>query len=130
MHIAHFVRFGLVVALFLFVSCSGQKTEPLHLDISIRNDTQIALDWMKIEWDGPYIPGGILAPGVSTTAIGVELPKSDVATLSFVEDVGRQPHSIRLDVSHLKRLHSGRHEAVLSVVSLTEAKLLIDGEDK
>src|SRR5258706_11445264 len=98
MRTSHFIQFGLITTLFMLVSCGGRKTEPLHLNLSVRNNTKMALDRMKVEWDGPYIPGGIMPPGKSSTAVGVEIPKSDSATLSFVEEDSRKSHSIRLDV--------------------------------
>ena len=116
-----------MLATCLLTSCSSPR-ETLHLDISLRNDTSIPLNWVEIKWDGPYIPGGILSPGVSSTSVGVVPPKSDVAKITFVEDVSRKPHSVDLDVSRLKTLHSGKYDAVLSITSLDTAKLILNHE--
>ena len=120
----------IAVSISLLVSCSVHQREPVVLDIALQNATSIDLDWMKVDWDGPYVPGGIVPRGKSKTTLGAEPPKSDSATITFVEDVGRQPHTIKLDVSRLKTLRSGHYRVTLSVSSLTEAKLVVDEHTK
>jgi hypothetical protein len=69
-----------------------------------------------------------MPPGSEKMADDVQPPKSDLVTISFVESTNRQPHTIKLDVSRIKSLRSGRHFAVLAVTSLDEAKLYINAE--
>jgi len=117
----------LLVASCLWTSCSSPR-ETLHLNVSLRNDTTIPLDWVKLQWDGPFVPGGILSPGTEKTSVGVLAPKSDFATISFVEDSSRKPHKITLDVSPLKALHAGKYDAVIAITALDRASLSVSAE--
>ena len=118
------------VLLAVFVSCDHRTTVSTSLDISVRNDTTNALDWVELVWDGPSVVGGILSPGISKTTMDIGIPKSDTASLEFVTKTNRQPHKIAIDVSALKRLSSGRHDVVISIRSVNEAALLIDAKDQ
>jgi hypothetical protein len=122
------MRAFVFLIIWLLVSCSGSRHERLQLSISLRNDTAVSLDWMEIQWDGPDVPGGIMSPGNEKMADDVQPPKSDVATISFVEKASRKPHTIKLDVSRIKALRSGKHHVVLAVTSLNEAKLFINAQ--
>ena len=128
MRISVFVIVWLLAISVTLVSCSGGKHERLQLSISLRNDTTVSLDGMEIEWDGPDVPGGIMSPGNEKMADDVQPPKSDVATISFVEKASRKPHAIKLDVSSIKTLRSGTHYVVLAVTSLDEAKVFINAQ--
>jgi hypothetical protein len=122
------MRAFVFLIIWLLVSCSGSRHERLQLSISLRNDTAVSLDWLEIQWDGPDVPGGIMSPGNEKMADDVQPPKSDVATISFVEKASRKPHTIKLDVSRIKALRSGKHDVVLAVTSLNEAKLFINAQ--
>ena len=128
MRVSVFLISWLLVSSVTLVSCSGGKHERLQLSISLRNDTVVSLDWMEIKWDGPDVPGGIMSPGNEKMADDVQPPKSDVATISFVEQTSRKPHTIKLDVSRIKALRSGEHYVVLAVTSLDEAKVFINAQ--
>ena len=117
----------LLASLSVLVSC-GSHHDTLRLDISLRNDTATPLDWVELKWDGPYVPGGILSPGIVSTSVDVSPPKSDVATITFVEKTSRKQHKITLDVSGFKSLHSGKYDAVLAITSLDGANLIIHAE--
>ena len=122
---------GLLWALVVLCSsCGAPPKARTSLDISLRNDTGVALDWVKLAWDGPYVPGGILSPAVSKTAVGCPPPSSETAEVSFVEDQGRKPHSIKLNVAALKELPAGKHGVVISITSLDRARVFVDGQPK
>jgi hypothetical protein len=69
------------------------------------------------------VPGGILSPTVSSTALDCPAPSSDTAKVNFVEKESRKPHSIELNVARLKALSAGKHEVVLSITALTGHRL-------
>jgi hypothetical protein len=112
----------------LSTSCGASPKSQLSLNISLRNDTAVALDWVELAWDGPFVPGGILSPTVSSTAVDCPPPTSDTAEVNFVEGQGRKPHSIKLNVAALKGLPAGKHAVVFSIISLEQARVLIDGQ--
>ena len=128
MRVSVFLIIWLLASSVALVSCGGRKHERLQLSISLRNDTAVPLDWMEIQWDGPDVPGGVMSPGNEKMASDVQPPKSDVATISFVEKTSRKPHAIKVDVSGIKALRSGEHYVVLAVTSLDEAKVFINAQ--
>jgi hypothetical protein len=128
MRVSVLLTIWFLVSSVTLLSCNGGKSDSLKLSISLRNDTAVSLDWMEIKWDGPYVPGGIMRPGKESMASNVQAPKSDVATISFVEESSRKPHTIKLDVSRIKALSSGTHYVVLAVTALDEAKVFINAQ--
>ena len=128
MRICSVLSICLLLSSIALVSCGGPNRPVLELSISLRNDTPLALDHMEIEWDGPDVPGGIMPAGNEKMAMDVLPPRSDVATITFVETVTRQPHSIRVDVSRIRALRSGEHYAVIAVTSLDEAKVFVNAQ--
>ncbi len=123
------VGFMLAIGL-LCASCSGRSKAQASLNISLRNDTAVALDWVELVWDGPQVPGGILSPGISSTALDCPAPSSDTAKVKFVEKESRKPHSIELNVAVLKALSAGKHEVVLSITALEQGRVIVDGQPK
>ena len=109
-------------------SCSHQESHNVSLDLSVSNAMTSAY-WV---WsDTSVCSAGILSPGVSSTDLDIPPPNIDTVILDLVADTNRQHHAtIKVDVSPLRRLSSGRHEAVISLVSESQAKLYIDGHEQ
>lgn len=69
------------------------------VNVSLLNASTNALDWVQLKWQGPDVPGGILSPGISATALGVEWPNSPSAKLSFVDDKTRKRYNIAVPLT-------------------------------
>jgi hypothetical protein len=95
------------------------------MDISSKNETPLVVNRVEVNWDGPWVPGGILPPGISKTTLDVRPPRSDVAVITFIEEISRKPHTNRLDVSRLKRLAGGFYDVTLAIVSMDSVELRI-----
>jgi hypothetical protein len=110
-------------------SCSGPM-EPQSLDISVHNETPLSFDEVKLQWGThlAWVSGSTLSPSNFMTILGdCERPPSDTAEVHFVEQNGRRPHSIKLNVSALKAFPIGKHEVVISITGVDQGRLDIDG---
>jgi hypothetical protein len=114
-----------LITIALMASCGGPSRSNVSLDISVKNETSLSLDQVEVEWDGPSLVGGILSAGIEKTTLDVSPPGSDVAVLTFVEAIGRKPHTNRLDVSRLKRLSPGLYDVTIAIVSLDSLELRV-----
>jgi hypothetical protein len=56
-----------------------------------------------------------------------ERPSRDTAEVSFVERKSGQPHSVKVNVAALKALPGGKHEVVICITSLDQARVAVDG---
>ena len=69
--------------------------------------------------------GGILSAGVEKTTLDVSPPRSEVAVVTFVEEIGGKPHTNRLDVSQLRRLSPGLYDVAIAIASLDSLELRV-----
>jgi hypothetical protein len=96
------IKFGylfpaIISLLFVSIGCNrvGRTgTQPATVDLSLKNNSNKDLDWVELQWSGPDVPGGILSPGISKTAIGVQWPYLPAAKLTFIDGKTRQPYTI------------------------------------
>jgi hypothetical protein len=129
----------LAVLVAVIVSCSIAPRRPT-VDIKISNDSTNDLNWVRVCWDDEKQTAGILSAGdwkVSLDTRLPEAPKSDTAFVEFVDDKdgwkydGGTPNSERkhyripVDVSALKRLAPADYVVIFSILSLTEAKVVV-----
>jgi hypothetical protein len=109
-------------------SCSVRGDRGVSLNVSVHNATTTAY-WVASGSEALSV--GILSPGSSATEVGIPPPNIDTVTLDLTVETNRQHHTqIKLDVSTLKRLSPGHHNVTISIVSESQAKLLIDGLEK
>ena len=109
-------------------SCSPRENPGVSLDLSVSNATTTTY-WVDSET--PAVSVGILSPGISKTMLDIAPPKIDAVTLELSADTNRSHRStITVDISALRSLSPGRHDATISIVSESQAKLLIDGHEK
>ena len=111
---------------FLCNGCAGKnENKPIvnYLSISISNDGKNDLDWVKLDWDGPYVPGGVLLKGISKTAVDVVLPEGDAARLSFVDDKSRKPYEIDFSLEPLKENPENIKEVVIRILDYDKVRL-------
>jgi hypothetical protein len=72
----------------------------ITVNISLKNSSTNALDWVELQWKGPDVPGGVLPPGISATAIGVPWPNVPNAQLTFIDKILRTPYTIDLSLTN------------------------------
>ena len=124
----HFLFLAALVIVISGASCSHRESSSVSLDVSVSNATTTAY-WVVLDWAA--VPVGILSSGFSKTAKDVKPPTKDTVTLDMTADTNRQHHAtIKKDVSALRQLSSGHHDVTILIVSETEAKLLVDGNEK
>ena len=114
-----------LISIALMASCGGSSRSNVSLDISVKNETSLSLNSVEVAWDGPSLVGGILSAGVEKTILDVSPPRSEVAVLTFVEEIGGKPHTNRLDVSQLGRLLPGIYDVTIAIVSLDSLELRV-----
>jgi len=94
------MRFLIVVrGRMAFGGCDKAPPRNQVVNITLRNSSSNALDWVKLDWKGPYVPGGILSPGISKTAVSVEWPNLSSAKITFVDDTTRKLYSVEVSLS-------------------------------
>lgn len=121
-------NFAALIMVVCVTSCSPRGNPRVSLDLSVNNATTTAY-WVDSETSAVSV--GILPPGISKTMLDIAPPKMDAVTLELLVDTNRNHRStIKVDISALRSLSPGRHDAIISIVSESQAKLLIDGHEK
>jgi hypothetical protein len=122
---------GFMWAVILFcISCSGPAKPKASLDISVRNDTAMVFDEVKLQYETSlaWVSDASLSPSNFMTILGdCERPSKDTAEVRFVEHKGGQPHSIKVNVAALKALPAGKHEVVICITASDQARVVVDG---
>jgi hypothetical protein len=121
---------GLTLAVILFcISCYDPTKPYASLDISVRNDTAMVFDDVKLQYGShlAWVSDPSLSPSNFMTILGdCERPSKDTAEVRFVEHSSRQPHSVTVSVVPLKTLRA-KHEVVIRITALGQARLDVDG---
>ncbi len=137
------------VAVVLATSCSMGRRQPI-VDVTVQNNTTNQLGWAEVNWgEGSSISVGVFAPHTGKTYYDTSFPKSvktNIATIEFVDEEDARLHigsederlalrkqSIRrvpVDVSPLRRLAPGHYHVTVSLLSLTNAELVIQTKPK
>jgi hypothetical protein len=79
------------------------------VDIILANASTNALVGAEIIWNGPYVPGGILSPGISSTAVSVKWPNLPNAKIIFIDRQTRKPYNIEISFASInERILSGK----------------------
>lgn len=93
----------LAIALLHLLGCSEQNTPDPVVNISLENKSPRALDWVRLEWEGPDVPGGVLSVGVSKTSVGVDWPNLESATITFVDEESRTRYTIAVTLAQVNQ---------------------------
>src|SRR5438045_3685617 len=92
------MRLIMFVCLMALAGC-GTRTNKMVVDLTLKNDSTNALDWVTLDWKGPYVPGGIIIPGAFTSSLNVTWPRLPGAKLTFVDDKTRKPYALAVSFS-------------------------------
>ncbi len=114
-----------------FIGCLGDKEDSSPMiDITIRNSSSQDVDWVKLTWEGPHVPGGIIPAGKGSTTAGHVPPGTTTATIEFVDKDTREPfsHEISLAELHAKQPNSVR-QIIFRILSHQSVELVIVGSD-
>jgi hypothetical protein len=90
----------------------------------------MVFDDVKLQWEGhlAWHPDSSLSPSNFKIFLGdCERPSKDTAEVRVREHGGRQPHFIKVNVAALKSLPAGKHEVVISITALDQARVDVDG---
>lgn len=121
-----------IMLIIPFTACRQTVKDPrsnVEIDISIRNASPHGLDWVGLEWDGPNVPGGILSPGISKTAVASTYPKATTATIDFVDRTTREKFLIDISLEEFQKLDPNTVESLEFVItSYTTAEVHVNGE--
>jgi hypothetical protein len=72
-----------------------------------------------------------LSPSIAKTLLwDCSPPLKDTAEVRIIERQGGQRHTIKVDVAALKALPAGKHEVVISITALDQARVIVDGQSK
>src|SRR5829696_3092957 len=137
-----------VFVAFFATSCSLGQRQPL-LDVTVRNNTTNRLGWAELNWGEGSITVGIFPAGKGATFFDASLPKSTrthTATIEFVNEDDprlqaasadervslkrRLIQKVPVDVSALQQLAPGHYHVTFSLLSLTNAELVIGSRQK
>jgi len=112
--------------LVVVTGCPEKQEKSMTVDITLRNCFSNALDWVELKWNGPYVPGGILSPGIESTTVGAEWTNISSAKLTFVDKTTRKPYSIDLSFPQInERVLSGKcHDIEIRILSYDKADVI------
>jgi hypothetical protein len=96
------------------------------VDISLLNASSNALDWVELVWVGPRVPGGILLPGISATALEVEWPDLGSAKITFVDRDTRKPYAVEVSLKAInEQVRAGKcRDVTIRIKGYSEADVL------
>ncbi len=132
-HRSLFFRLLLLVVLGL-TACSSVFAAAPGLDFTTRNSSKVDLDWVRVTWGEWQIPSGILGVGIYKVQLNTdrrEPPKTDVATVTFVEESSRQRHTIQVDMAKVREaMKDGVYMVTFDITALDHADVTIKQEKK
>lgn len=124
------MRYSIILVILLALvgcksGCNEVKSQKNIVNITLENVSTNALAWVKLNWEGPYVPGGILSPGISSTAISVNWPNLPDAKITFIDRITRKPYEIKVSfVSINERMKSGRyHDVKIQILDFDKANV-------
>lgn len=123
-----------VIALsgWLFNACrptSDKEKTDHRISVEIRNSSGHKLDWIELNWDGPYVPGGVIPHGAFSVALDVRYPQTDSATLDFVDASSRENYELRFSLEEfLKFEPKAVKELTFVITSYTTAEVHVNGK--
>src|SRR5436189_494817 len=119
---------AILCSLIAMTGCGNQsqRKAAMTVDISLLNASSNALGLVELDWKGPDVPGGILRPGISKTAIDVEWPETTTAKVTFVDEATRKPYEVVVPLSKInEQVHSGKcRDITIRIKSYTEADVI------
>jgi len=118
--------FFVLVILATMAGCHARQPTSMVVDISLSNNSTNAIDWLKLKWNGPYVPGGILPPEVSKTTVNAEWPNVSTAKLTFVDEKTRKPYVIDLSFPEVnEQVRAGKcHDVTIRILSYDKADVI------
>lgn len=115
-----------------FPACTPTPTDPRanhYIDIAIHNNSSTDLDWVRIEWNGPYVPGGIVPKSITKTAVATYFPTDQKALLRFVDASTRDLFMIDIPLTEFHRIDPLTIEILTFVItSYTTAEVHVNGK--
>jgi hypothetical protein len=124
------MRLSIIVLLAAILAIGCAKTQPKMtiVNITMSNNSSNALDWVKLDWAGPDVGGGIMSPGVWKTSVSVEWPAVSTAKITFVDDKTRKPYSLEVSFASInERVRTGRcHHVTIRILDYDKADVICE----
>jgi hypothetical protein len=118
----------LFLALMMVIGCNNDQPKNKLVNITLRNSSSNALDWVKLDWKGSYVPGGILSPGIGSTAVSVEWPVVSNAKITFVDGKTRKPYGLEVSFASInEQVRTGRcHQVTIRILDYDKAEVICE----
>ena len=128
-HISSFTRYVIILLVVLAVTgCNELRTQHTTVTVTITNSSTNTLDWVDVEWKGPYMAQGILSPGISKGILDLEWPFLPDAKITFIDEITRNHYSIPISFeSANERIKSGKcREVIIRILSYEKAEVVCE----
>jgi len=124
----HLRTISLLLFTVLCAACSNFGPKQMFVNASIMNKSQHNLDWVKMEWAGPYFTAGVLPKGVFKMCMGMQWPYPTEGTLTFVDDATRTPYRIKVSFASInEKIRSGVVQGItIRVIDYDKAEVVIE----
>jgi hypothetical protein len=115
--------FFLFTAFGCSMGCRVFQSNEKTVNITLANASTNELVGVQIVWHGPYVPGGILSPGISKTTVSAKWPNLPNAKIDFIDRHTRKPYSIEVSFASVNdRILSGKcHQVTIRILDYDKA---------
>jgi hypothetical protein len=118
------MRIAIILSLLLVaVGCHAVRSKHTRIDLTLRNVSTNELNWVRLEWAGPYVPGEVMPPGVEKTALDVTWPNLPSAKITFVDAKTRKPYNLDIPLTSVNdQVRTGKcHHVIFQILSYDKA---------
>ena len=127
--LSNFTRYIIILLAVLAVTgCNELRTQHTTVTATITNSSTNNLDWVDVEWNGPYMAAGVLPPGISKTIGGLPWPNLPSAKIIFIDEITRKSYSIQISFASVnERIKSGKcREVIIRILSYEKAEVVCE----
>jgi hypothetical protein len=109
----YFGILSFLLGIFICFACGGCFATKTIVKAAIINKSQHDLDWVRVEWKGPYFSGGVMSKDKFVMYMDLVWPYATDGTLTFVDDTTRTRYRIPVSFAAInERIRSGSVRAV------------------
>jgi hypothetical protein len=102
--------------------CGEREDQGSSVNVTIRNASGRELKGIRLGWEGSFVPGGVMRSGVEKTAVGVQWPASEDATIEMIDMATGARHRVEVSLEEVgAKVRSGTCKEVVIEISSHEA---------
>ena len=118
----------ILLAVLAVTGCNELRTQHATVMVTITNSSTNNLDWVDVEWSGPYMAAGVLPPGISKTIGGLPWPNLPSAKITFIDEITRKPYVIDVSFASVnEQKQSGKcHHVTIRILSYHKAEVVCE----